>query len=209
MPTKQSIIQDALANTANNLATEEDFDAAPDEGGFEWERARRAYERELPLLLERHPWPFARATEALEQEADDDNPSNRYAKAYAWPPAALWLERVEMPGGGALGYDIIGRYLCMDYDGTGADAPVATFVQVPPTTAISNLFWEVLRLKVEAGCLRAINEDYAEAKRRDDSAELLLAGQARVRVDQQRPARRAFRSSMLERRRGGGGPRAC
>jgi hypothetical protein len=206
LPTKQSIINDALSNTANNLASEEDFDAAEDEGSFEWERARRAYERELPLLLERHAWPFAKKVEALTIVDEDSNPSNRYAQAYNWPPSALWLQTIESPGGGAIPYEIIGRMIGMDYDGTGTDAPIATFIAMPPTNAISNLFWEVLRLKVEVGCLRSINEDYAEATRRDNAAELLLAGQARARVDQQSPPRRGFYSTMRERRRTGGGP---
>ncbi len=212
-PTKLSIINDALANTANNLATEDDMTAAEGEASFEWDRASRAYERELAVLLERHNWPFAKATEPLEQADEDDNPSNRFGYAYDWPYGALWLERVEVPGGPPIPYEIIGRYICMDYDGGDSDAPIAVFVQSPAgggytTGDISNLFWEVLRVKVEVGLLRSINEDYAEAARRDSNAEALLLPLVRNRTDQQTPARRAFRSTMLERRRGGGGPRA-
>jgi hypothetical protein len=74
---------------------------------------------------------------------------------------------------------------------------------------MSNLFFEVLRVKIEVGILRSLNEDYAEAKRRDDNCEALLLPLVRTRTDQQKPARRAFRSRMLERRRSGGGPQAA
>lgn len=206
--TKYSIINDALAGTANNLASEADLTAAVADQSFEWQVASRSYDRELPLLLERHSWPFAKATEALEQAHEDDNPSLRFTNAYDWPYSALWLESVSAPGGLALDYEIIGRYICANYDGTDDDAPVATFVQSPQPSSISNLFWEVLRAKIEVGILRGLNEDLAEAKRRDDIAEGLLLPLVRTRTDQQQPARRAFRSTILERRRSGGGPRA-
>lgn len=213
-----SIINDALANTANNLCSEEDLEDLPNDASFgagvddplyTADRAARAYNRELRLLLARHPWGFAKATEALEQADEDDNPSNRFGYAYDWPYFALWLQTVEAPGGLPIPYEIIGRYICMDYDGTDDDAPVATFTQVPyDTSDINDLFKEILRVKVEVGILRSVNEDYPEAIRRDKDAELMLLPAVRTRNDQQMPARRGFRSSMLERRRSGGGPRA-
>lgn len=211
---KLALINLALSNTSNNLATAEDLtlpDHDPDaEAGttasYEWDRASKAYDRELPILLERHPWPFAKATEALDQVVEDENPSNRFGYAYDWPYDALWLQKVEAPGGLAIDYEIIGRYICADYDGTDTDAPIATFVQNPDSSTLSNLFKEILTLKVEVGCLRSINEDLSEAKARDVQAEAMLSI-VRTRTDQQRPARRAFRSTILERRRGGGGPR--
>lgn len=208
--TKQNIVDDALSNTSNNLSETVDPTAAVADQTVEWQKASRAYDRELPLLLERHAWPFAKATEALEQAATADNPSNRYGYAYEWPYGALWLQKVEVPGGLAIDYDIIGPYICTDYNGTDldVDAPIATFIETPQPSDISNLFWECLRVKVEVGVLRSLNEDYAEATRRDRQAEEMLLPLVRTRTDQQQPARRAFRSTMLERRRSGGGPRA-
>ena len=209
LPKKFQIVNDALRGTANNEAEEADLTADAADATYEWQRAGSAYDRELPLLLERHPWPFAKATEPLDQAHEDDNPSNRYTHAYDWPFFCLWLQRVEAPGGLPIDYEIIGRYICMTYDGTDADAPVATFIQAPQPSDISNLFYEILRQKVEVACLRGINEDYTEAKRREDFIERELLPLVRTRTDQQTPARRAFRSTMLERRRGGGGPRAA
>jgi hypothetical protein len=215
-----TIINDALANTANNLVSaaqlatvpnEASFGSAEDDADYIADRAARAYDRELRLLLARHPWNFALATENLEQADEDDNPSNRFGYAYDWPYDALWLQKVEEPGGLAIPYEIVGRFICMDYDGTEdtADAPVATFVQVPyDANDLNDLFKEILRVKVEVGILRAVNEDYGEASRRDKEAEGMLLPMARTRTDQQTPPRRAFRSSILERRRAGGGPRA-
>lgn len=213
--TKFSLVNDALANTSNNLAVAADLtlpahnpNNTSTTASFEWDSASRAYDRELPLLLERHPWPFAKATEALEQAHEDDNPSNRYGYAYDWPYSALWLQKVEAPGGLAIPYEIVGQYICCDYDGTDDDAPIATFIQVPYVkTTMSNLFWDVLRRKVEVGILRTVNEDYGEAKSRDNECEALVLPLVRARTDQQTPPRRAFKSTMRERRAGGGGPR--
>lgn len=213
---KLSIINDALANTANGLIDQDGLDSLDpttpitddNDALYIEDRTSRAYDRELPLLLERHPWNFAKQVEALEQADDEDNPSNRYGYAYDWPYFALWLQKVEAPAGAAVPYEIIGRYICMDYDGTDDDAPVATFVATPQPSATSNLFWECLRQKVEVAILRTINEDYSEAKRRDDNVEQMLLPMVRTRSDQQQPARRAFRSTIRERRRSGGGPSA-
>lgn len=212
-----TICNDALAATGNNLVSEEDLDSVPSEESFGAseddplfvaDRVARAYDRELRLLLARHPWSFARTTETLDQADEDDNPSNRFGYAYDWPYFCLWLEKVEAPGGLPIPYEIVGRAICMDYDGTDDDSPVATFIAVPQPSDINDLFKEILRIKVEVGILRSINEDYAEATRRDRDCETILLPQIRTRNDQQQPARKAFRSSMLERRRSGGGPRA-
>lgn len=214
-----TIINDALAATANNLVSAADLAAVPNEANFGSadddttyiaDRAARAYDRELRLLITRHDWNFALATENLEQVDSDDNPSNRYGYGYDWPYFALWLKTVEAPGGLPIPFEIIGRVICTDYNGTEttSDAPVATFLQVPETSDISDLFKEILRGKVEVGILRAINEDYTEAARRDREIEQHLLPMLRTRNDQQTPPRRGRRSFMLERRRSGGGPRA-
>jgi hypothetical protein len=210
MASKLSIINDCLANTANARITQAQLDQVPsdsldaNDALFLADTAARGYNRELALLLQRHPWPFGLATEALDQAAEAENPSNRYGYAYDWPYGALWLKTVESPGGGALDYEILGQYICADYDGTDDDAPVASFVQTPPVADISELFWAVLRIKLEVVILRSVNEDYSEATRRDQIAEGLVLPIVRTRTDQQQPPRRGFRSTMREARRTGG-----
>lgn len=209
MPDPLSIINDALGNTSNGLITQAQLNQVPADIGendalYLADRSARAYARELPLLLERHTWPFAKTTEALEQADADDNPSNRFSHAYDWPYFCLWLARVEAPGGLPLDYEIMGRFICLDYDGTDADAPIATFIQQPQFSEMSNLFFEILRVKIEVGILRSVSEDYTEANNRDKNAEAFLLPLVRNRTDQQTPARRGFRSTALERRRSGG-----
>lgn len=216
--TKLSILNDALAATKNLLIDQDGLDALDPDAPitdanaayYLEDRASRIYDRELPLLLERHPWNFAKATEQLEQAASTENPSNKYGYVYYWPVLALWLQKVEYAGGGAIPYEVIGRYICMDYDGTiaGDDAPVATFIQTPDYSDINNLFWEALRRKCEVGILRAVNEDLTEANRREADIENFLLPMVRTRTDQQQPPRRAFYSTMRARRRSGGGPQA-
>lgn len=206
MPTKRSIIDDALANTANNLSVDTDQTADTADQTAEWRNGSRAYDREIRILLQRHPWSFAKETAALDQADEDDNPSNRYGYAYEWPYGALWLQKVEVPGGAGIEYEIIGQYICTDYDGTDDDAPIATYVVQPQASDISDLFFECLRTKVEVSLLRSLNEDYGEANARDKMAEQMLLPLARTRTDQQAPKRRAFKSRILERRRAGGGP---
>lgn len=213
---KLKIINDALALTANGLITAAQLTAADAESPitddndplYLADRTSRFYNTTLLTLLERHTWPFARATEALTQAAAADNPSNRHAFAYDWPNDALWLETVEAPGGTPLDYRIFGRYICMDYDGEDDAAPVATYIENPSIASLSNLFFLILRMKLEVAILRGINEDLSEAQRRDNAVEEVFLPLARTRGDQQNPPRKAFRSSMRERRRAGGGPRA-
>jgi hypothetical protein len=61
-------------------------------------------------------------------------------------------------------------------------------------------FVATLRLKIEAACLRGLNEDFPEAEARDKKAEDALK-LARSRSDGEEPRRVMFRSSILERRR--------
>jgi len=210
------VCNDCLANTANGLIDQDALDALDpttpitddNSASYLADRVSRAYDTELATLLVRHSWKFADATEALEQADEDDNPSNRFGFAYEMPYFALWLKKVETPGGTPIPYEIIGRYICMDADGTDEDAPVATFTVQPEASDIGILFWATLRKKVEVALLRTVNEDYSEATRRDNDAEKMLLPMARTRTDQQQPTRRAFRSTMRERRRSGGGPSA-
>jgi hypothetical protein len=78
------------------------------------------------------------------------------------------------------------------------------FIAEPADTAWHPQAAEILTLMVEAACLRGLNEDYGEARVKDSVVELRLM-ETRPVVDQQNPARNAFKSSISEsryRRRG-------
>lgn len=190
-----SVVNDALAETGNNICeTEAD-------GSVEWDVASRGYNNNLPILLEAHPWKFATTTETLDS---DDNPSDRYSFAYSMPSTSLFLVEVTLAGE-PVEYAIIDNLICCDVDSASL---LATFVRIPSDRAITNSFFGVLRKRVEASCLRGLNEDYNEARMRDREADaMLLAEQSRV--DRQQPRHEARRSRMLERRRGGRGSDPC
>lgn len=61
-------------------------------------------------------------------------------------------------------------------------------------------FIAALRLKVEAGLFRGLNEDFSEANRADKQAEEALM-EAAARNDSEEPRKVAFRSRLIERRR--------
>lgn len=184
-----SIVNDALAETGNNLV------ATEGESTDEWAVASRGYNNALPILLEAHPWTFAKTTETL--IADPDNPSDRYSNAYEMPTSSLFLVEVTLKGL-PVEYVIIGTSICCNVDSAEL---LATFVEMPATSAITNSFFGALRKKVEASCLRGLNEDYSEARNRDREADMLLA-EEKSRVDRQQPRHVARRSRMLARRRG-------
>lgn len=187
-----SIVNDALAETGNNTIEEED------DGSDEWDVASRGYNNHLPILLEAHPWKFATTTETL--DADDSPSPDRYPYAYSMPARSLFLVDVTL-GGQRIDYAIIGNLICCSVNSTEL---LGLFVQIPSNAAVTNSFFGVLRKRVEASCLRGLNEDYNEARMRDREADaMLLAEQSRV--DRQQPRQEARRSRMLERRRGGRG----
>lgn len=186
--TRLSIINDALSETGNNEVEVEGEDSV------EWSIASRGYDKALPILLEAHPWKFATTTDTLDK---DENPSDRYQFAYAIPDASLFLVEVTL-GGQRIDFAIIENKICCNVDSSSL---LAQYVQIPPIRAVSNSFFGVLRKRVEASCLRGLNEDYNEARLRDREADNMLEAE-QSRVDRQQPRHVARRSRMLERRRG-------
>lgn len=198
MPDRLSIINDALSNTGNNLVQVEFEDSD------EWDVAKRAYDRFLPQLLEAHPWNFATTTEVISKLPAADNPSQRFKAgesgfAYAIPGGCLWLESVSRTGV-AIDFEIVDDKICTSFDSTSG-ALYAKFVRQPSVDKMSNLFWEALRKLVESGCLRGLNEENAEAGRREQEGWQVLRIAA-TRADQQQPRRNPRVSRMLARRRG-------
>jgi hypothetical protein len=61
-------------------------------------------------------------------------------------------------------------------------------------------FMAAVRLYVEAACYRSLNEDFANADKREQLAEMAMQ-EAAARADAEEPRRTMFRSSILERRR--------
>lgn len=193
MPTQLSVLNDALAETGNNLIV------TLGEATTECDVATRSWNRTLPILLERHPWNFATSTEVLEKEDKDDNPSQIYDFAYGMPRNGLWLASVWW-NGSPINFEIVDRLICTNFNNDQYNI-IGKFVRVPAAGAMTNLFFEVLRKYIEAGCLRGLNEDLREAQNRINEAEAMLSV-ARNRSDQQVPRRVPFRSRMLLRRRG-------
>lgn len=184
-----SIVNDALRETGNTQV------AAEGEDSDEWDVASGGYNTALPILFEAHPWKFATATEALDKTVD--NPSDKYSYAYDMPANSLFLAAVTLAGQ-PVEFVIITNTICCNYNSTELRA---MFVELPSFSVVTNSFFGVLRKRVEASCLRGLNEDYNEARMRDREADaMLLAEQSRV--DRQEPRHEARRSRMLERRRG-------
>jgi hypothetical protein len=198
VPNKLSVQNDALLNTANNKVTAADANT----DNLEYDVSSAGYDRYLPILLERYPWNFATATEALEQREEDDNPGTDpdNSFAYDYPDDALHIEALYQ-GGVAIDYEIIDRTIISRFDNSSTPI-IVKFVRVPDADAIGHLFWETQRTLVEAACLRGINEDFSEAERREQKAWQMLSPAAQSRNAQETPRRIPRRSRMLERRKG-------
>lgn len=191
MADKLSIINDALAATANNLVVTEGEDSD------EWDVASRAYDSILPELIERHPWNFATTTEVISQSGT--NPSQVYDYAYTIPTSIYHVIALYQ-NGSPITYEIVDRKACTNFN----NDQYSVYVKGTRNPSADNWppgFARVLTLFVEAGCLRGLNEDWAEADKREARGEVKLA-EARTRADRQEPKNPPFRSTMLARRRG-------
>lgn len=185
---KLQILNRALIETGNNRIN------ALNDGSDEWQVADSAFDRGLDDLITRRKWNFAIATTDL--VAATINPSEIYDHAYTLPLTCLHLKAVFV--GGVLkqvNYEIIGRALCLD------ETDIAiSFVAEPPDASWHPQAAEILTQRVEIGCLRGLNEDFDEAYRREVRLESRLI-EAATTVDQQNPARNAFKSAIAESRR--------
>lgn len=204
---KLLLINQALTNTSNNTCT-------VDDASDEWRVASSAYDEQAPLLLYRHDWKFANRFQALSRIGDSQYPG--FSDVYEKPGDCLMLQNVYradlaalvIPG---LGYgmpdedtrppDLEYRIVQDMIHCVGPQGVIAIYIPFPVGAQPWSVgFLAALRLKVEAGILRGLNEDYAEAKTRDEMAESAFA-LAKSRSDTEEPRRVMFRSSVLEARR--------
>jgi hypothetical protein len=190
MTTRLEIINNALLNTGNDPCSIE-FD-----GSSEWAVAYAAYNRALGTLLEEHDWNFGTTTAVLARTGASADP--RFTDAFAKPSDALMIRTLFLGGSSTpiQQWDIQDNQILCSYDG----AVTALYVREPATSAWPHVFVEALTLKVEAGCLRGLNEDYGEARNVDVSAERALS-KAETKTDQQTPGRNMYRSRTAAARR--------
>lgn len=188
---KLTIINNALRATGNNIVN------VINDPSDEYQIANGAFERSLRALTARHTWPFASTIEELVRVPDEQNKSRRYREnAFRLPINTLHVKEVFLDTVPLTDYEIIGDVLsCRFSSGVFARVVVQTSEE-----KLHPMAEEVLTLYVEAGCLRGLNEDFGEARVREQRAELLLE-ETRSHVDQQNPARNVYKSKIALARR--------
>ena len=188
---KLQILNNALRATGNNTVN------VLNDPSEEYQIANGAFERALRVLTARHSWPFASTIEELVRVPDGDNKSRRFREnAFALPVNTLHVKEVFWDALPLTDYEIIGTVLSCRYD----SSVFANVVKQVSEEKIHPMAEEILTLYVEEGCLQGLNEDFSEASRRKNNAELLLQ-EARPHVDQQNPARNIYKSKIAAARR--------
>lgn len=188
---KLTIINNALRATGNNTVN------VLNDPSDEYRVADAAFDRWLRFLTARHSWPFATTNELLVRAPDAENKSRRFSKnGFRLPPNTFHVKEVFRGTDFLTDYEIMGDILSCNYD----SEIYATVVKQIVTEKWHPMAEEVLTRYVEAGILRGLNEDFAEANNRENSAEVLLL-ETRSTVDQQNPARNVYKSSIAAARR--------
>lgn len=199
---KLTIINDALTATANNRVNLAD-------GTHEWQVADKAFTRAVSYLIARHNWPFARKTKLLARAPANEYESQLYPDhGFRLPNDALHLVQAYHRPDGYTGkpitdYEVIGSILYCRH----ADSVYADYVFAPDDENWHPLASEILTRYVEAGCYRGLNEDLRAAAATEKAIEDLLLSVS-PRMEQESPARNAYKSKVAEARRtrrGGGG----
>jgi len=207
---KISIMNSALIATGNNPVQ------AADDSSSEWIVASEAYERAVETLLYAHNWKFAKQLQALTRIGDSEYPG--YADKFVKPNDCMFLVNVWRTDLAALIYPdarssaLIGedhrKAPRLDYRVLGdlihTVAPAGATCEYVPFPVggqpWSVGFREALRLKIEAACYRALNNDTDEADRADKQAMIALQA-ARSRSDSEEKAQPGFTSGLLKRRK--------
>lgn len=188
---KLTLINNALIATGNDPVN------VLNDPSDEYRVANAAFDRWIRFLTSRHSWPFATTTELLVRVPDADNKSRRYSKnGFRLPQNTLHVKEVYRDTRPLTDYEIMGTVLSCNYD----SEIYAVVVKMAPEDTWHPMTEEILTRYVEAGCLRGLNEDFSEATRREQSAELLLE-EARPHLDQQNPARNIYKSAIAAARR--------
>lgn len=209
---KLTLINQALANTGNNLVT------TPDDNSDEWRVGSSSFDQWVQTLLYNGEWKFATKI-ATTTSRIGNSPFPGFSDVYDMPMDCLYLHnacRAEEAASviPALGYgkpDQDTRFPDFEYrivnDQIHAVAQQGLLLLYTPfpqgAQPWSVGFIDALRLYVEAGCLRGLNEDFAEANQRE--ARATKAAEMALSRDQARESTRVlFRSSVLERRQSRG-----
>lgn len=188
---KLVILNNALSATGNNTVN------VLNDPSDEYLVANPAFERALRFLTARHSWPFASTIDLLVRAPDSENKSRRYREnGFRLPQNTLHVKEVYWDTTPLTDYEIIGTILSCRY----ASDVYANVVKQVSEEKLHPMAEEVLTLFVEAGCLRGLNEDFSEAKSREQRAEGLLE-ETRTHVDQQNPARNIYKSKIAAARR--------
>ena len=185
------MINNALRATGNNTVN------VLNDPSDEYQVANSTFERQLRFLTSRHSWPFASSIEKLVRVPDADNKSRRFREnGFRLPVNHLHVKEVFWDTVPLTDYEIIGNVLSCRYD----SKVFANVVVQTSEEGLHPMAEEILTLYVEAGLLRGLNEDFAEARVREQRAEALLE-ETRTHVDQQNPARNMYKSKIATARR--------
>lgn len=208
---KLTVVNNALINTGNTPINE------LEDGSDEWRAANASFDRSLEALIAEHKWPFQTGFEPLSLLGESSHPRFDYAFAYpadAWHLRSVYRTSVfitggqTVPKGYVINYEVADHQIHADYD-----SDLVAYIVRQPIHYDGDPNWhplatEVLTQMVEVGCLRALNEDFDEADKREQRAMVKLLS-AQTRVDQQSAPPRGFVSSIAAARRirRGGGSR--
>ena len=188
---KLTILNNALLATGNNTVN------VLNDPSAEYLTANPAFERALRFLTARHSWPFASTIDLLVRAPDEENKSRRFRQSgFRLPQNTLHVKEVFWDTAPLTEYEILGSILSCRHDSN----IYANVVKQVSEEKLHPMAEEILTLYVEAGCLRGLNEDFTEATRREQKAELLLE-ETRSHVDQQNPARNTYKSKVAVARR--------
>lgn len=183
---KLGIINRALVGTGNNVLF------ILNDGSDEALAADHAFDRSLEYLMGEHQWPFKTTQQTLTRTGASD--LQPFTDLYQLPTDCWHLRSVRLIAGGhTVHYHLNQEGIHTCY---GAANPLqAIFVTAP----VLDSSWhpsaiEVLTMFTEAHLYRGLNEDITSGDSREAAAEQRLS-RARSRVDQQNPARNAYRKS--------------
>lgn len=206
---KQTVVNRALMRTGNNPVTN------PDDGSDEWRIASMSFDDWAEQLYYNAEFRFStKIAQITARNGDSAFPG--FQDVYDKPADCLWLAALCRAEEAALVIpqlasgmpDMDTRFPDFEYriinDQIHCVAPqglLAKYVGFPATgDPWSKGFQSALELYVQADILRGLNEDFAEAERRQARADEAIKF-ATSRDQNQEPRRVMFRSSVLERRR--------
>lgn len=190
---KLTVLNNALINTGNNRVN------TLYEGSDEYMVADTAFDAAIKLLSSMHTWPFATTIEKLVRAPDVENKSRHFPEncfRIPAPPQVLHVKEIYYGNVLLVDYEIMGFILSCRYE----DEIYAKIVREAPGAIWHPMAEQILTLRVEAGILRGLNEDFKEADNREARADDWLM-MARPHLDQQNPARNMYRSKVAEARR--------